>query len=359
MAGPEAIATIRLTNDEDGTHEVPADVLARTLSGLQQLVYLIATTQENRRIRDRFRLPQEIQQRYSLSCRVPQSGSYAMPIALGSGDVDSSLFTNYSDLLSRTEMLFSSIQTGQLDPLFDVFPDEKVRNRALREVRKLLPKPGEGWRFGFQRDDHPEILLIPDNAVPLIDRELAQDTPENTVMTVTGELIRIDFDRRTVVLRHPVTHKEIECVYVDELEETMIENRRGMIQATGRFTLDDEGYPNKLTDVTQLEPVDLSPISLKIAHWNDREFRFRQPLTFNPSLDEESQQFYVVEDPVLTLLAYAQTREQLLQEISEQIAFMWDAYVGSSEDELTPDALRLRQKLIETVSENRNATSKV
>jgi hypothetical protein len=193
-------------------------------------------------------------------------------------------------------------------------------------------------------------LLIPDNAVPLIDRELAQDTPENTVMTVTGELIRIDFDKRTVVLRHPVTHKEIECVYVDELEETMIENRRGMIQATGRFTLDDEGYPNKLTDVTQLEPVDLSPISLKIAHWNDREFRFRQPLTLNPSLDE---------DPVLTLLAYAQTREQLLQEISEQIAFMWDAYVRSSEDGLAPDALRLRQKLLETVSENRNATSKV
>jgi hypothetical protein len=359
MVEPEANATIRLTNDEDGLHEVPADILARTLSGLQQLVYLIASTQENKRIRDRFRLSQEIQQRYTLSCRIPKPGSYAVPIALGSGDVDTSLFTNYSDLLSKAETLFSSIASGQLDPVSDVFPDGKVRNRVLREVRKLLPKPGEGWRFGFQRDDRPEILLIPDNAIPLIDRELAQDASEDAVMTVTGELIRIDFDKRTVVLRYPATHKEIECVYVDELEETMIENRRGFIQATGRFTLDDEGYPIKLTDVTQLEPVDLSPISLKVTHWNDRSFRFNTPLSLNPSLDEESQQFYIVEDPDLTLLAYAQTREQLLQEIGEQITFMWDAYVESSEDDLAPDALRLRQRLIETISEDRNAAFKV
>ena len=351
MSQPQAIATIRLTNDDDGIHEVPVEVLARTLSGMQQLVYLIATAQEQRQIRTRFRLSQEIQQRYSLSCRIPEPGSYAQPIILGSGSVDSSLFTNYSELLSKVETLFISIQTGSLDPLFDVFPDGKVRNRALREVRKLLPKPGEGWKFGFRQGDRPEVLLVSDSAVAVIDRELAQDTPEDTVMTITGELIRIDFDKRTVVLRYPSTRQEIECVYVDELEETMIENRRGLMQATGQFTLDDEGNPTKLTDVTQLEPVDLSPISLKVVHWSDREFRFRQPFTLSPSLDEESQQLYVVEDANLTLLAYAQTREQLIQEIGEQIAFIWDAYVIASEDDLASDALRLRQRLSEVIWE--------
>jgi predicted RNase H-like HicB family nuclease len=152
------------------------------------------------------------------------------------------------------------------------------------------------------------------------------------------------------VLRYPPTRTEIECVYVDELEETMIENRRGPIQATGQFTLDDEGNPTKLTNVTQLEPVDLSPISLKRVSWQGREFRFRQPLILQPNLDESSQ-YYVVESPDLTLLAYAPTREQLLQEIAEQIAFMWDAYVNESEDQLAPDALRLRQRLSEDVLE--------
>jgi hypothetical protein len=351
MSQAEVEATIRLTNDDDGVHEVPADVLARALAGMQQLVYLLATAQEQRTIGVRFRLSQEIQQRYSLSCRIPQPGSYAMPIALGSGERDISLFTNYSELLDKAENLFSTIQRGNLDPLLNVFPDGKVRNRALREVRKLLPKPGEGWKFGFQRGNHPEVLLSSDSAIATIDRELAQDSPEDTVMTITGELIRIDFDKRTVVLRYPPTRTEIECVYVDELEETMIENRRALIQATGQFTLDEEGNPTKLTNVTQLEPVDLSPILLKTVHWQGREFRFKQPLILQPKLDEESSQLYVVEASELTLLAYAQTREQLLQEIGEQVAFMWDTYVKESEDCLAPDALRLRQRLLEDVWE--------
>ena len=54
MVRPEARATIRLTNDADGIHEVPADILARTLSGMQQLVYLIATAQERKTIGIRF-----------------------------------------------------------------------------------------------------------------------------------------------------------------------------------------------------------------------------------------------------------------------------------------------------------------
>jgi len=351
MSSTRAIATIRLTNDDDGAHEVPADVLARTLAGMQQLVYLIATAQEQKQIKTRFRLSQEIQQRYGLNCRIPQTGSYVMPLSLGSNDVDASFFTNYSQLLGKVDILFSAIQQGNSAPLFDVFPDGKVRNRALREVRKLLPKPGEGWKFGFQQGSNPEIVLAPDSAIATIDKELAQDSPEDTVMTVTGELIRIDFDKRTVVLRYPPTRTEIECVYVDELEETMIENRRELIQATGQFTLDNEGNPTKLTNVTQLEPVDLSPISLKTVHWQGREFRFSQLLVLQPKLDEESSQLYLVEASELTLFAYAQTREQLLQEIGEQIAFMWDTYVKESEDKLAPDALRLRHRLLEDVWE--------
>lgn len=342
-----ATATIRLTNDEEDTHEVPADVLVRALAGMQQLVYVIATAQEQRTIKDRFRLSQEIQQRYSLTCKLPQTGSYAMPIALGAGQEGVSLFTNYLELLSKAECFLNAIHQGNVDRLVDLIPDGKLRNRGLRAVRKLLPKPGEGWRFGFQQLDHREVLLSSDTAIATIDRELAQVSSEDTVMTVTGELIRIDFDKRTVVLRYPPTHTEIECVYVDELEETMIENRRGLIQATGEFTLDQEGNPTKLSNVTQLQPVDLSPIHLKAVQWNDRMFRFRDSLVLHPKLDEESSQLYVVEDPALTLIAYAQTREQLLQEISEQVAFMWDAYVSADDEALAEDALTLKRRLSE------------
>lgn len=63
--------------------------------------------------------------------------------------------------------------------------------------------------------------------------------------------------------------------------------------------------------------------------------------------------------PDFGLQAFAQTREQLVQEIAEQLAFMWDAYVNASEDILAPDALRLRQILSQNVSEEKYASEKV
>jgi hypothetical protein len=354
MASTDTSATIRLTNGEPGTHEVPAEVLARVLSGMQQLVYLTASGQEHRKIAQRFRLSEEIKQRYTLSCQIPVPGSYAMPLFLGMSEADTSLFTDYTNLLEKLDRLFASIQSGILDNLSDIFPDGQVRNRALREVRKLLPKPGEGWQLGLQVGVKEEVLLVPDDAISTIDRELAQDAPEDTVMTVTGELIRIDFDRRTVVLRYPPTRRELECVYVDELEETMLENRRGLIQATGQFTLDEEGNPTRLTNVTQLEPVDLSPITLKTVQWQGQTFRFNRPILLQPELDEESSQLYVVENADLALISYAQTREQLLQDVSEQIAFMWDAYV-ETKDALAPDALKLKQRLVDLCGVGRDA----
>lgn len=351
MVRPEVLATVRLVNDEDdGIQNVPADILARSLVGVQQLVYLLASVQEQRTIKSRFRPSQEIQQRYVLKCQVPQSGSYTIPMMLG-GDVDDTLFTNFAEVLGTVMTLLTTIDDGGLDGLVDVLPDSKIRNRALREVRKLLPKPGDGWRFGFQVGDEPGVLMSSDRAIATIDKALNQDSPEDTIMTVTGELIRIDFDKRTIVLRYPPTSTEIECVYVDDVEETMIESRRELVQATGRFTLDQEGNPAKLVDVTQLEPVDLSPIAVKSFGWDDRTFRLMQPLVLYPQLDEDSSQLYVVEEPDITLLAYAQTREQLWREIDEQLACMWEEYVQCDPDELAPDAIQLRKRLLAMVEE--------
>jgi len=96
---------------------------------------------------------------------------------------------------------------------------------------------------------------------------------------------------------------------------------------------------------------DLSLICLDSVTWEGHELRFKQPLTFRPFLDE-SQQLYVVEDVGLTFLAYAQTREQLVEEIGEQIVFMWNTYVVALEDDLATDALKLRQRLLEIVEQN-------
>lgn len=355
----EAKAIIRMSGQEMENFEVPIDILVRVLAGLQQIVYLLATVQEKRSVGQRFRVSIEMQQLYSLRASIPQAGSYAIPVLL-KPEINSqpSILGNYTEIMLNLEGFFSSLNSSDFNQAQDIFPDSKLRNRALRETRKFLPKADELWQLGFSRSDSDGELTLNNKVIAHIDNWLTQDTPEDTVMTVTGELIRIDFDKRLVVLRYPPTHQEIECIYLEELEDSMIENRRQMIQVTGQFTLDADGHPIKLTDVTRIEPVDLSPINIREVTGHDKKLRLIMPLLLTPELDEETKQLLVVEEPQIGLHVFAYTRDELIHEINEQMLMMWDEYVNVSEDDLASDAQELQRKLLLKIKEVENAPTK-
>ncbi|WP_445245766.1 hypothetical protein [Microcoleus sp. OTE_8_concoct_300] len=328
--------------------EVPIEILVRVLGGLQQIIYLLATVAEKGTVKQRFKVPLEMQQRYALRASIPQPGSYTLPIVLNSGF--NSHLGNYTEIMEKLEDFFSSLIHSNFKQTQDIFPDSKLRNRALLESKRILPKAGENWSLGFSLPDRPELNLT-NGSTAYINGWLNQESSEDTVMTVTGELIRIDFDKRTIVLKYPPTHQEIECFYLEELEDSMIENRRQLIQVTGQFTLDAEGHPTKLTDVTRIEPVELSPIILREISWLERKLICKNPLRLIPKMDEDTSQLFVVEEPNIGLHVFAYTRDDLIYEINEQIVMMWDEYAKASVEDLASDAQHLRKQLLNQIEE--------
>ncbi len=131
----------------------------------------------------------------------------------------------------------------------------------------------------------------------------------------------------------------------------MIENRRQMIQVTGKFTLDADGHPTKLTDVTRVEPVDLSPINIREIQTHDKKLRLKTPLFLTPEMDEETKQLLVIEESQISLHVFAYTRNELIHEINQQLLMMWDEYLNVSIDELALDAQKLREILFEKIEE--------
>ncbi|WP_066122559.1 hypothetical protein [Geminocystis sp. NIES-3709] len=344
-------ATIKMISQEKDSREISAPILARTLTGFQQIVYLLAASLENKNIGQRFRISNDLQQLYTLKCQIPQVGSYALPVFLESNlNSQSSIFTNYETVINNLEILLTDLSNNSLDKIKQILPDSKIRNRVLTEFRKFIPKAGEGWILGFHSKNKPDILVT-ESVNSYIDNWLNVDISEEEIMTVTGDLIRIDFDKRTVVIKYQPTHQEIECIYIEELEDALIENRRQLIQVTGKFTLDNEGHPVKLTDVNRIEPVDLSPFLLREVNYQNTKLRLKNPLKLTPIMDEESSQLFVVEDANINLYVFAYTREDLIHEINEQIVIMWDEYVKDDIEKLAEDAFELRQVLLETFEE--------
>jgi len=354
----QATATLRFIGQEKSFIDVPADILARALTGLQQIIYLFAASIEKLRIEKRFRVPENILKLYTLHCLVPQVGSFAIPVSLKSSFDNETLpifdDNNHIKIFNKIYKFLEILSNYNVDNIQDILPDSKLAKRALLEARKFLPKSDEFWQLGFSLQNDTEVV-VNNKAISHINDWLAQDIPENTVMTVTGELIKIDFDKNIIFLRYPPTMREIECSYVEDLEDFLLENRRQMIQLTGNFTLDNQGHPINLTDVTRIEAVDLSTIVIQEIPLPEKKLVFKNPLRLVPTMDEESQQLFIAENLDVGLYAFGDTREELIDEINDQIAMMWDEYVKVDVSDLASDAIELREKLREKIQEVANA----
>ncbi len=111
----------------------------------------------------------------------------------------------------------------------------------------------------------------------------------------------------------------------------------------------------RLTDLSRIEPNDLSPMVFDAVEWGGRRLALESPLSLEPTMDE-SGQLYRLEDPGLGIDVFAQTREQLANELAEQIIFQWDTYAREDPKKLTPAARRLRAALLERFRETDLAT---
>ncbi len=108
--------------------------------------------------------------------------------------------------------------------------------------------------------------------------------------------------------------------------------------------------------MSHVEPIDLSPMTFSQVTWAGRTIEFNQALTLSPRLDEESGRFYILEDPDLGIHVFARTRDELQDELAEQLFFQWDAYAQESPEHLSPGARQLRQALLARMREVGPAT---
>jgi hypothetical protein len=341
-------AELAIVGGETADHTVPADVLVRALAGLQRIVYLMAAAQERKPIGDRFTPSEALREQNSLRCGVPQASSFAVPLSLAPRR--SLLPASDPRPLDGAMEVFRLASRGDWGAMAGLFSRPNYVPRLMAEILGMLPRPGERWgvtlRVGGER------VTLGDSAYRSIRSYLASDAAEDATMTVTGELLRVNIEDHRLVIRYPPTRAEILCHCDPAVLGTVLRNYDVPIQVTGLYTLDRKGHPIRLTGVTRVEPLDLSPMTFDRVEWGSRRLAIDPPLSLNPSMDEESGQLCVLSDERLGVHVFAQTREQLADELAEQLLFQWDAYAHESPDHLTVPARRLREALLARMRED-------
>jgi len=94
----------------------------------------------------------------------------------------------------------------------------------------------------------------------------------------------------------------------------------------------------------------VSPIPLQDVEYGGRVFRFRKPLVLRPCRDETGE-LLVIEHEPLGIHVFAESREELVDELREQIAVLWDEYACEEDRNLSPAAIKLKRRLREALEE--------
>lgn len=340
----DAVARLHITGPATDDNSVPAEVLVRAIEGLQQGVWLLAAAAESRTIHKRFKPDQAFRQQFTLRVAAPERGSYVLPLGLTDERCQRpSSIPPDIDLLARFAKVWTGVAEGDLSEFRTFVADESLSIRLLQIFKRILPKRGDRWSLAFGTKSMPEVELDARHR-SIVDGWLKLPSEESAV-SIIGELQRIDFAAKLLWIFYSPNQSLLQCPYREELEDSIVEARQQLFQVIGQFALDPEGHPKQIVDVRSIEIVDLSPVLLHEIQVDDGTLFIDPPLTLNPALDGETQQFFVAELEDFNLILSGPTRDALLDDLADQLGFIWREYGEANEDELTDDAIELRRLL--------------
>ncbi|MFO0959233.1 MAG: hypothetical protein U0800_17685 [Isosphaeraceae bacterium] len=346
MEYPERSNELAIVGAETADHTVPVEVLSRALEGLQRIIYLMAASGQELPISDRFKPSSDLRSRYTLRCGVPRASSFAVPLHMSR--TESMLFPEPDPLVGSLSVM-KALAEGRWNELNRFFSRPQYLGRVLGEVREILPRAGERWslriRVGGEGVDLNHATFRSLNSY------LGSGAAEDATMTVTGDLLKVNIEAQSLIIRYPPTRQEIRCQCEATVFDTVMKNYNVPIQVTGQYTLDRKGHPISLTGVSRVEPIDLSAMVFSEARWGGRALRLAPHLTLIPSMDEDSGQYYTLRSEELGIDVFAWTRDKIADEFAEQLMFQWDVYAKASPEKLSRGARRLRQALLDRVRE--------
>ncbi len=235
-----ADAQLHIVGSETADHTVSVDVLARTLTGLQQTVLLLATLLEGRPVQGRLKTTKIFRQRYGLRCGARQPGTVNVPLMVGEHLSGRGLIEEPVQVLNQIYQLLDALGNQSEQIVNDILPDPISRGRVLDSVYEFLPKSDDRWSLGFAMLGRREVRL--GRASAEFTQKLRQMSRER-VTIVAGRVVAIDDTKRRVTIDASGVKRELRGLYPVDLEDILLQNFKKPVHIVGLYGLDIDGDP--------------------------------------------------------------------------------------------------------------------
>jgi hypothetical protein len=327
---------------------VAAAALAQSLDALQRLVHVTAMRREGRTPGRRVRPSADLQARYRLFCDTPLPGSYISPVHLGRGDLASEPVA----VMAEVGALLAAVGRQDEAGVVKILPDPVWRRFSMDAIERMAPPS--------TTDTELEILsggvrIVDTGSARLFVEKLARATSLSKVReAVVGQFKRIDFVTRQITIRHIQTERDLTCTYEPLVEESLLDHPRDILLVFGTITRDTAGYPVSIGEVDHIEAIDADPYPIPGVRIGNERLEPVEPLQAEVGFDEE-EALYTAAIPSLSINTFAETRDGLIDALHSELSLLWRRYALAEDESLTPAALVLKRRMLETFSRNVDA----
>lgn len=323
-----------------------ATALVQSLDALQRIILLLAMRREGRAPGRRIRPSAELQSRYRLVCELPRAGSYMTPVHIeGTGLLAPA---EAAAVMAELQKILEAVGNQEEAAFATALPDETWRRYVLEALERLPPPRIIGVELEVLRKDTPLVDTV--KARPFLER-LARTPSRKAVRgSIVGEFKRIDFARREITIRHIGTSRDIQCVYEDHVEESLLDHPRDVLLVLGTVTRDTDGRPISIEDVEHIEPINLGAIDISEVIAGNVTIAPKEPISAAVSFDE-TDVVYQAENSELGVAVFAESRDMLEAAVQDELSLLWKRYAKASDEKLTPAAQTLKRRILAAFAE--------
>lgn len=339
-------------HDGKGAHVLPAQNLVQALEGLQRTIHLVAMMKEGREVKTRARVTRDIEERFQLHCEVPEHGSYYQPTFIA--ERDQSLFSpdEAREVAQITRDLLGSIATGDEQNFKRTVVDSAFRAPIIASLGKIFGGQGGHYRLSVE-DKAGNVIVDSVSATDALEQLRQARLSPGTHSIVTGYFNKVDFKERKLSLLIPSIGRLVSCLYEEDIEPALLENARDLIQVVGTIELDEDGNPQRITDVQEVHPVNTDDIDLIELLPDYLKANELNNLRITVEMSEDKQTYFAKLDE-LGIDHAAYTRSDLIDAFEAELDFLWKNVAQEDDDNLTPKACLLKaelRKLFKEISE--------